>query len=184
MDDTVAAVNGWSNTATSPTEPAKYLAVPAFDTVVVVVCAGQAPPRKPVPTYWYLVPKSCTTPALVPTDCPSRYSVWLLPAAVSTAWCHCPSVTTFVDASGVCTDGKKAWLPWIGAGKQSNSWTSVPLLMPYPAPSRHLPDWVPTMRPSAFTVHCWLVAPVQVQIWIFPVLAVRYPLTYRHFVTP
>src|SRR5205807_6301266 len=56
----------------------------------------------------------------------------------------------------------------------------VPLAVPEPGSSRHLPDPVPTSEEADPAVHSWLVPPLQVHSSTSTPLAVPLPVTSRH----
>ena len=56
----------------------------------------------------------------------------------------------------------------------------VPLAVPLLLASRHLPEPVPTTVPLLLIVHCWLVPPLQSQIWTAAPSVVAAPATSRH----
>jgi hypothetical protein len=64
------------------------------------------------------------------------------------------------------------WLLWPW---QVHRMTGVPLAVPAPEASRHSPDWVPVIVPSAFCRHCWFAPPVHDQMMTAVPGAVRLP---------
>src|SRR3954452_1909543 len=59
----------------------------------------------------------------------------------------------------------------------------VPLAVPWPVTSRHLPDPTLTTAPLAWTRHCCVAGPVQSWVWTVVPSAVPPPAASRHLVS-